>query len=181
VRILKPILFFIVILFLLVFLFQFKFYYINRHFTVTSIQQQQLSQLAVQSIQTNDVPVASLLLYKNEIIGKGFNTVLRDTNINGHAEINAISNAIKKLGFKAFDELNRDSLVLLTTYEPCLMCKGAIIERRVKKVAFVKAKSLKHWWGRQFSIFQYELSKTETSVSELQDSLFKLHPHYQQK
>ncbi|HXD93649.1 MAG TPA: deaminase, partial [Bacteroidia bacterium] len=67
----------------------------------------------------------------------------RDTNIGGHAEINAISNTIKNIGTQNFNQLNRDSLILITTFEPCLMCRGAIIENRIKHIEFIKEKTLR--------------------------------------
>jgi tRNA(Arg) A34 adenosine deaminase TadA len=95
----------------------------------------ELSALGATAIGSLVVPVAALLVYQGRIIGRGYNTVRREGNAGGHAEINAISDAMRSLGPEGFDALDRDHLVLLTTFEPCAMCRGAII-------------SVWGWWNR---------------------------------
>ncbi len=86
-----------------------------------------LAELGAAAAADLDVPVAALLVHDGTIIGRGRNTVLRDGNAGGHAEINAISDALRTLGPAGLDALDRDKLVLLTTFEPCAMCRGAIL------------------------------------------------------
>ena len=62
-----------------------------------NIHHKRLAEIAIQSLPSKDVPVAAILIYNNKIIGEGFNTVNKDSNAAGHAEINAISNAIKHI------------------------------------------------------------------------------------
>jgi tRNA(adenine34) deaminase len=76
-----------------------------------------------------DVPVASLIVLDNKIIAKGVNSVHKKNNIILHAEVVAILNAMKKL--KTNNLINCD---LYTTLEPCIMCSGAIIEAKIKRV-----------------------------------------------
>jgi tRNA(adenine34) deaminase len=76
-----------------------------------------------------DVPVASLIVLDNKIIAKGVNSVHKKNNIILHAEVVAILNAMKKL--KKSNLINCD---LYTTLEPCIMCSGAIIEAKIKRV-----------------------------------------------
>ena len=138
----------------------------------------ELTQLALKSLKSNDVPVSSILLYNNKIIGSGFNTVYKDTSAGGHAEINAISDAIKKYGFNEFLNLNRDSLILISTFEPCPMCIGAIQEYKIKQVKFLKEKTITHWLKRELGDLLYEIKKQKIEPGSLQDSLFRLHPGY---
>ena len=49
--------------------------------------EQELISLGALALSSEDVPVGAILTYKDEIIGRGFNTALRDHNIAGHAEI----------------------------------------------------------------------------------------------
>ncbi|MEI2825909.1 MAG: deaminase [Dermatophilaceae bacterium] len=112
-------------------------------------------------------------------IGRGHNTVLRDGNAGGHADgINAISHAMRMMGTLTFDALDRDDLVLITTFEPCAMCRGAIIEYRIERVGFVEPKSLRHHAGQWLKALDYEVHKVELEPAGLQDSLFRLHPGY---
>jgi tRNA(Arg) A34 adenosine deaminase TadA len=139
---------------------------------------QELRSGATTALQSNDAPIASLLLYGNNIIGRGYNTVLRDTNPGGHAEINAISNALRKYSRKDFSLLNRDSLLLISTYEPCLMCRGAILEYNIKHVQFLKGKSLTHWLKEDYRLYRYQWKRIQVEPETLQDSLLHLHPGY---
>ncbi len=125
-----------------------------------------------------DVPVASIVLYDDSIIGMGFNTVLARNDAGGHAEINAISSAIAALGKRKFDLLDRKKLVLVSTFEPCLMCQGAFIEYRIHRVVFLKPKPLSLLIRRYFQQLRYELIKRRGQPASLQDSLFFRHPLY---
>ena len=127
------------------------------------------------------MPISAIIIYNYNIIGRGFNTVEKDSNAGGHAVINAISDAIRNVGgIEVFMYINRDSLKLITTYEPCPMCRGALYEYKIKEVEFLKSKSLSYWIDESYSDFIYEYRKRKLDNSELQDSLFKLHPYYQQ-
>ncbi len=125
-----------------------------------------------------DVPVGALLIYNDTIISSGHNTVVADTNVSSHAEINAINNAIRKTGFDAFSKLDRNKLVLVSTFEPCMMCKGAIMEYGIHRVYFMKGKSLYNWLKNDVKQFRYEWYKKQIDGKEIQDSLFMLHPKY---
>ncbi|HKC69459.1 MAG TPA: nucleoside deaminase [Bacteroidia bacterium] len=173
-----PVVALLCILLLLALLFQSKWYYLTAKANLTPTERKELVNLAVEALKAKEVPVASLVIYNGKIIGRGYNTVLKDTNIGGHAEINAISDVIKNIGTQKFNSLNRDSLLLITTYEPCLMCRGAISENRIEKVAFIKEKDLGHWIKNEFKSLRYETKKHKVNETTLQDSLFYLHPAY---
>jgi len=162
----------------LVLLFQSKLYWFSKKPELKKLERIVLVDLAMEALKAKEVPVSSIVIYNGKIIGRGYNTVLRDTNIGGHAEINAISDAIKNIGESDFNKLDRDSLRLITTFEPCLMCRGAIIENRIKQVEFIKEKSVLHWIKNYLKAFSYEFEKKKVDEDNLQDSLFMLHPSY---
>jgi len=137
-----------------------------------------LAKLAAQSLQSGDVPVGAVLIYKNEVIGVGYNTVMKDSAAYGHAEINSISSAMKKTGSGAFYELDRNDLQLITTLEPCQMCKGAIVEYRIKHVSFMKAKDFAYWFKENRWQLLYQFKKKQVEGTGMQDSLLHLHPKY---
>ncbi|MBK9759331.1 MAG: nucleoside deaminase [Flavobacteriales bacterium] len=138
----------------------------------------ELRNLGVRAIPARDVPVAALLLFGDSIIGRGFNTVRRDGNAGGHAEINTITDAMRSFGIDAFNKLDRDRLTLISTFEPCAMCKGAILEYRIRNVRYVKAKSMLHWLREDLRGISYDIGKTRIGPVGLQDSLFRMHPNY---
>jgi tRNA(Arg) A34 adenosine deaminase TadA len=144
---------------------------------LTVVEKEELFSLGKKSLLSNDVPVSALIIYDGQIIGKGFNTVLADSNAAGHAEINAITNAVKNLGWENFFNLDREKLLLISTFEPCPMCIGAIQEYKIKHVNFIKEKSIGYWLKNRLGNFLYEQNKRKIS-SDIQDSLFLLHPAY---
>ena len=78
----------------------------------------------------NEIPVGAIILDKNlNIIGKGYNTREKDKDILGHAEINAIKDAIKNTNSKILN----DSIIFINL-EPCLMCLGAIKEVHINTI-----------------------------------------------
>lgn len=170
--------FVLLILFTGVVLLQFKFYKIAGEQKLSGDLEKKITGQASLSLKTLDVPVGALLVYKGDIIGRGYNTVLRDSNLAGHAEINALNDALKNYGLKKFNMLDRDELVLYTSYEPCEMCRGAMIHYNVRHIKFMKPKSLWHWWLSGIKSFRYEINKRETNGKNVQDSLFMLHPEF---
>lgn len=79
-----------------------------------------------------EVPIGAIITYKkNTIIGVGYNQTLSKCDIISHAEIIAIQEAQKYLGSYRLTDCD-----LYVTIEPCLMCAGAIIQSRIRRVIF---------------------------------------------
>lgn len=134
-----------------------------------------LKQLGDSALQTNDVPVAAVILYNNEIISTGYNTVLRNQNIAAHAEINAINNLIHRIGADSLRHIT-SSLTLVSSWEPCTMCMGAVIESGIKQVIILKPKSFLHKLKEEKNRFLYQLHKKTVPNDTLQIHLFRKHP-----
>lgn len=79
----------------------------------------------------NEVPVGCVIVKDNEIIARTHNTRHKNKSAINHAEIMAIDVACKKL-----NSWQLDGCTLYVTLEPCIMCAGAIIQARIKKVVF---------------------------------------------
>ena len=88
--------------------------------------------LANQAFSNEEVPVGALIVDESgKILGEGFNQREKLKDPLSHAELNAISDARKKLNDWRFDELT-----IFVTLEPCAMCAGAIIQSRFKRLIF---------------------------------------------
>lgn len=86
---------------------------------------------ALETCPTCEVPVAAILVCGDDIVGVGVNRRETDNDPTAHAEVVAIRDAAKKLG-----RWNLSDCELFVTLEPCVMCAGAIVYSRVKRVVF---------------------------------------------
>lgn len=88
--------------------------------------------LAKMSNDNDEVPVGAIIVRNNVIIGEGINNRESSKSVIGHAEINAIENACSNLGDWRLDECE-----MYVTLYPCMMCMGAILESRIRKVYYL--------------------------------------------
>lgn len=78
-----------------------------------------------------EVPVGAIVVYEEQIIGEGWNRPIIDSDPTAHAEIMALRAAANKINnYRLLDT------TLYVTLEPCIMCSGAIIHSRVKRVVY---------------------------------------------
>jgi len=138
----------------------------------------EMIKLASFSLKNQDVPVGAIMVYNNKIIGKGYNTIRKENIASGHAEINAVNEALKTYGYDKFMVLDRTKLYLYSTFEPCEMCMGALQHYNINQLVYMKDKSLFHWWKNQSKSWYYEMMKRKANGEEIQDSLFFQHPKY---
>lgn len=89
-------------------------------------------ELAKVAYDNDDIPVGAIVVKDKEIIGEGFNTRNSFKSVIGHAEIDAIEMACKHIG-----DWRLDDCTMYVTLLPCMMCTGAIIESRIKKVYYL--------------------------------------------
>ena len=90
-----------------------------------------LYELVLESNKLNEIPVGSIVIYDNKIIGKGYNNRQTTKDVCGHAEINAIKEAEQKLG-----DWRLNDCILISTLHPCKMCQQVIKESRIDKVYY---------------------------------------------
>lgn len=86
---------------------------------------------ANKAYKKGDVPVGAVIVYNNIIIARGYNQKENKKNPVLHAEIVAIQKACKKL-----NNWHLDECTLYVTLEPCLMCAGAIVQSRIKRLVY---------------------------------------------
>ena len=88
--------------------------------------------LAKESYNNDEIPVGAIIVRNGEIIASGVNSREKNKSVIGHAEINAIESACKVVG-----DWRLDDCVMYVTLLPCMMCAGAILESRIKKVYYL--------------------------------------------
>jgi tRNA(adenine34) deaminase len=93
---------------------------------------QQAIRLAQEVKSSGDVPVGALIVNEaGAILSSGKNEREKNNDPTAHAEIVAIRKASEKIGSWRLDEL-----ILIVTLEPCVMCAGAILQSRIKRLVF---------------------------------------------
>lgn len=86
---------------------------------------------ALKAMSEDEVPVGAVIVKDGMVISKAHNLKEKNNDPLGHAEILCIRKASKKL-----DNWYLKDCELYVTLEPCVMCCGAIINSRIKKVYF---------------------------------------------
>ena len=88
-------------------------------------------QEALAAKDEGEVPIGSVVVHGELIIGKGYNQTERLHDVTAHAEILAITAAANYIGNKYLHEC-----AVYVTLEPCPMCAYALNLARVKLVVF---------------------------------------------
>lgn len=87
---------------------------------------------ALKAYHADEVPVGAIIVSdRGEVISKAYNLTITNNSPIAHAEILAIQEAAKRIG-----NYRLNGCVLFVSKEPCIMCTGAIIEARIKRVVF---------------------------------------------
>ena len=116
----------------------------------------------------NEVPVAALITYNNEILATAHNKREKLNDVTGHAEILCIKKAAKKLKTWKLDQCT-----LYVTLKPCSMCNSIIKESRINKVIYILDK-LPEKKEYEKTIFEKnENIQIENDIKEKMNEFFK--------
>lgn len=106
---------------------------------------------AEKALIMNEVPIGAIIVKDGVIIARGHNTREIQESVIGHAEINAIQQASRKLGTWRLTECD-----MYVTIEPCPMCSGAIFQSRLRAVYFGSKDEKAGLLGSKFNLFSIE-------------------------
>lgn len=84
---------------------------------------------AKKAYKEDEVPIGCVIVKDNAIISKSHNLKQKLNDPTAHAEIECIRNACNILKTKYLSDCE-----MYVTLEPCIMCTGALIQSRIKKV-----------------------------------------------
>lgn len=109
--------------------------------------------------RAGEVPIGALLLLADGRWVPGHNQTIGDHDPSGHAEIIALRRAGRLLG-------NHRLLgaTVYTTLEPCLMCLGALLQARIRRLVFGA-------WDRRFGACggQLDLARSAQQNFQIQE------------
>lgn len=86
---------------------------------------------AKKAYKKNEVPIGAVIIKDNKIIARAYNKKEKNNIATHHAEILAINKACRKI-----KNWRLNDCTLYVTVEPCVMCCGAIVQSRIKKVVY---------------------------------------------
>jgi len=86
---------------------------------------------AERAFTEKEVPIGAVAVFKNQIIGRGHNQTERLQDPTAHAEMIAITAAANSLNSWRLQEVD-----IYATIEPCIMCAGALVLARVRRIVF---------------------------------------------
>jgi len=86
---------------------------------------------AQRALAIGEVPVGAVVVYKGQIVGRGFNRNIADHDPTAHAEIIALREAGATIGNHRLGDCD-----LFATIEPCAMCVGALVHARIRRLVY---------------------------------------------
>ena len=104
----------------------------------------------------------AVVVKNGEIIGEGYNQVLKTNDPTWHAEVAAIRNACKNMGTP-----HLNGAILYTSSEPCPMCLGAAYWAQIDKIYYASTveDALKYGNFQDFDMYQdFRLPKAERKI-----------------
>jgi tRNA(adenine34) deaminase len=81
--------------------------------------------------RSGEVPVGAVVTIDNQIVGRGSNSPIALADPTAHAEILALREAARHLA-----NYRLDRATLYCTLEPCVMCAGALVQARIRRLVF---------------------------------------------
>ena len=123
---------------------------------------------AIKAYNKEEIPVGAIIVDKEgNIISRGHNNKEQSNKVIGHAEIEAITKANKKL-----QNWRLNDCIMYVTLEPCDMCKKVIEEAKLRKIVYcLKNSSLKNKSTNSIQINNKELIK---NYDEILKDLFNI-------
>ena len=87
--------------------------------------------LARESGEAGEVPVGAVVVVEDRVIGRGRNSPIAQNDPTAHVEILALREAAAARG-----NYRLEDATLYVTLEPCVMCAGALVAARIRRLVF---------------------------------------------
>lgn len=86
---------------------------------------------AQRALEIGEVPVGAIVVCGGQIVGRGWNRNITDSDPTAHAEIMALRQAGANVGNHRLGDCE-----LFVTIEPCAMCAGALVHAHIKRLVY---------------------------------------------
>jgi len=86
---------------------------------------------AQRALDMDEVPVGAIVVCRGQIVGRGWNRNVTDSDPTAHAEIIALREAGATVG-----NYRLSACDLFVTIEPCAMCAGALVHARIQHLVY---------------------------------------------
>src|SRR5581483_5556812 len=86
---------------------------------------------AQRALESGEVPVGAVVVHENQVIARGWNRNIAGFDPTAHAEIMALREAGAALGNHRLGDCD-----LFVTIEPCVMCTGAMVHARIRRLVY---------------------------------------------
>jgi tRNA(adenine34) deaminase len=120
---------------------------------------QQAIEQAMLAASAGEVPVGAVLVRDGQVIAKGFNQPISNSDPSAHAEMLTLRQAAL-----AEQNYRLPGTTLYVTLEPCTMCAGAILHARVDRVVFGAPDPKTGAAGSVMDVFSSKQINHQTSV-----------------
>ncbi len=87
---------------------------------------------AKKAYKEDEVPIGCVIVKDDVVLARAHNKKVKKQDATAHSEIECIKKASKKL-----NNWHLDDCEMYVTLEPCIMCGGAIINSRIKKIYYL--------------------------------------------
>jgi len=103
----------------------------ERRMTGDEIYMRRAIFLAAEAEQAGEIPVGAVLVVGDRLLGEGCNSPIASNDPTAHAEMIALRAAAQAAG-----NYRLEAATLYVTLEPCVMCAGALVAARIRRLVF---------------------------------------------
>jgi tRNA(adenine34) deaminase len=115
---------------------------------------------AQKALEHADVPIGAIAVRNGEIIGRGHNCRERDQDPTAHAEMIAMREAARVVGWWRLE-----GVTLYSTLEPCAMCAGAMVLARLPRLVYAAPDPKAGAGGSIMNLLQHDLLNHQVDVT----------------
>ncbi len=144
----------------------------KRFFKIDEFYMKEAIKEAKKALRKGEVPVGAILVdEKGNILARGYNIKEKKKDPSAHAEIVVIRKACKKL-----NTWRLEGCSLYVTLQPCLMCFGALVQARIKRLIFGAYDPKEKFYELIYLNHSMEIKGgiLESECSQLLKSFFKI-------